>query len=112
MGRIIIARKKETRFLGLIMPQRLLDRALLQATLEGYREGSLLAQAPGSTSCYAYIVFQDDMSLQGSYIPLQSLYSRHLFYCSEPAPVGYPHLPSLKTPVMDRMISFSRPASL
>ena len=65
MGRIIIARKKETRFLGLIMPQRLLDRALLQATLEGYREGSLLAQAAGSTSWNAYIASQGDISQLG-----------------------------------------------
>jgi hypothetical protein len=108
MGRIIIARKKETRFLGLIMPQRLLDRALLQATLEGYREGSLLAQAAGSTSWNACIAFQDDMSQRGSYIPLRSLYSRHLSFCLRPAPSGYLPLPFQQIRAMDRRIPFSR----
>ena len=39
--------------------------ALRPATLEGYREGSLLAQAAGSTSWNAYIASQGDISQLG-----------------------------------------------
>ena len=90
------------------MPQRLLDRALLQATLEGYREGSLLAQAAGSTSWNACIAFQGDMSLLGKNIPLQSPCSMHPFCCLRPAPSGYLPLPFQQIRAMDRRIPFSR----